>query len=300
MNQIKKARIRPRGRVVLGALAMVVCGGLSARAQTWNIDASLSSVFLEGQVDAAIFDTPDLDNDTQTEAAFQTPFVDLLGDPYDIGQNMSASATAFGPCLGCELHADAGGFVKANQGSSLSIHWRAAVSLELTGDVSYLGNGESELSSALVAQLSGLTPGLLYRVRYEWDFFASAIEKHEGSLEDPERASTTLDFTFGSTFVPAFIGDAGPSAGFPTIDSGADSGVFFLLGSATPVDLTVNLSAMTNATIDVPPINGSPPEDSARPEAFGNLRFTVEVIPEPSGMALALLGLLAGFQYRRR
>jgi hypothetical protein len=203
MNQIKKARIRPRGRVVLGALAMVVCGGLSARAQTWNIDASLSSVFLEGQVDAAIFDTPDLDNDTQTEAAFQTPFVDLLGDPYDIGQNMSASATAFGPCLGCELHADAGGFVKANQGSSLSIHWRAAVSLELTGDVSYLGNVEFGTNgiSLLAPSRSTKAPWKIQNGRAQRSTSRSAAHSYRHSLGTPARVQ---DFLL-STVVPIVV-----------------------------------------------------------------------------------------------
>lgn len=243
-----------------------------------------------------------MDMDTQTDNSFQMPFVDLLGDSFDIGENVSASATAPGPILGFFTNADAGGYVKATLGSSFDLQWRSAVSLEFRGEGTYFASGDSDLTSHLEVELSGLNPGKLYKVFYDWSLFASAIEDHEALVEDPELGSTKLDFSFGTVSFNNIMVNAGPSAGFMATDGTAGGGVLFLNAGTTAVDLIVDIMARAEADLDDPPIMPSNPHvDSARPEALGRLTLRVEeVIPEPTSAVLAILGCLGCFLVARR
>ncbi len=274
-------------------VAILVGGNSPCWAQTWSIDASLSSVNLFGNTTADDFDIPLSDADLQADTDFQTPFVDLNGDPFDIGENISAEA------LAGNVRASAASVVKATQGATLSIEWRSATDLEMRGDTTYLGTATTTLDSTITAQLSGLTPGLLYRVLYDWNVSAIAVEDHENLIEDPEFARSSMSFDFGGTPVGPIAANAGASQGFIDADLQAGSGMFFLIGAATPVDLSVTLSARADARFTNDPIFGSPPEDGAGSEGFGSLRFRTEVvIPEPSSALLILFGVCA-FALRR-
>lgn len=261
-------------------------------AQTWSVNAGTSTVLLQGDVEA--WHEPPVQPvvvDSQTENTFQTPFVDLLGDNFDIGQNMSASAQALGVAPQFFTNAAAGGYVKATLGSSFDLQWRSAVSLELRGDADYFATGDSSLASHIEAELSGLNPGTLYKVFYDWSLFAGAIEDHEGQLEDREFGSSTLDFTFGTLAFNNIMVNAGPSSGFMATDGTAGGGVLFLNAGTTAVSLVIDILATAEGELFPPPINASPPVDSARPEALGRLTLRVEaIIPEPSSVVLALLG----------
>jgi hypothetical protein len=74
-----------------------------------------------------------------------------------------------------------------------------------------------------------------------------------------------------------------------------------MLAGASPVTLSVGMSALSDAFFTNPFIIGSPPEDGAGSEGFGHLTFTADLIPETSGLFLLLsaAALMAGACHRR-
>ncbi|MEZ6071955.1 MAG: PEP-CTERM sorting domain-containing protein [Pirellulales bacterium] len=277
------------------AVLLALAHGHSVWGQTWTINTGTSAVLLNADAFADDFTVPGFDMDVQTDGTFQFPFVDLMGGNFTIGENISASA------LDGAVHSDSASVVKANDGSSLSIEWRAATDLEMSGDTNYVGNAHSDLGSTLEVELSGLIPGKYYEVSYSYGVDAIAIEDHEGALEDPEDAASSLSFTFGTAPMINANAMAGPSAGFLPVDGTGGSGSYLLLATAAPIGLIVDVSAISNASFADPPIQGSPPEDGAGSEGFGFLNFRAVLVPEPSSLFLLLAaGLMLGVRRRRR
>lgn len=265
----------------------------TAWSQTWVVDPAGSSVQLDADTLADDDTVPGVTVDLQTDGTFQTPFVDLLGNGFTIGENVSSQANEGA------VRSSAASVVKANDGTSFSLEWRAATDLEMRGDILYVGTGHTTLKASLDVQLTGLIPGQTYKIRYDYLVASIAVEDHEALIEDPELAASAMDFTFGTAAIQAFQTNAGASGGFANFETVAGSGSYLLLAGAAPVNLSVNLNALADARFTNPPINGSPPEDGAGSEGFGRLTFTAELIPEPAS-AVLLLALVASIAIRYR
>jgi hypothetical protein len=171
---------------------------------------------------------------------------------------------------------------------TLVIDWRLNTLNDQIGGDTFLSDSSAFLTSAIEATIAGVGPGTPLQINYDWNYFATAVEDHEGALEDPESASGDL----------GFIDDQGGGPGnlFATLvndstDINSGSGSLNLTTSNPLSYLTINLGGGSTASMNSPGSGFPLDEDLAGSDFIGHLTLTI--VPEPSSLALLALGAAA-------
>jgi hypothetical protein len=243
-------------------------------------------------------------NDTQMNG--MASFFGQPPEAFDLvtGVNVFGTDSGFNPDFSTLASAAGVIGIKGLGTRTLDIFWRSTTANEQNGFLDeFYSNSMAALTAQIVATIDGVAPGTTLTISYDWEYNGLAVIDHEAGIEDPTSASGTLTFVDeqgngpGNLFGVLFA-EPGPLGG-----AVGNNGSYDLTTSNTadPSFLTIDLDSFARTRMDFP---GQPPGGGAQHDQAGstfNGRLTLTLpIPEPSCLALMLIGLLSLGQRSKR